>query len=131
MGIGIYPDSISERVVFAQSFSIVNQVYASNPNTITYTNGIDSLNIFTLYNLDTDHPAGSNINDVLLHLNPMGETSEIDISKVYTTMLDLKFSSIPYYDSLQFRITGRISDEGNFEAITNLVVLDLSKHALR
>jgi len=124
LGIGIVPDSVSERVEFAQAFSFGNNLYArSNPNTVTYTNTIDSLNIFTLYDFDANHPAGSNINDILLHLDTMGETAELEISNLSTTMLFLKFSTIPNSDSLQFKITGRITDIGMFIAKTELVVL--------
>jgi len=123
LGIGVVTDSVSEYVDFAQTVSFGNNVFASNPNTITYTNAIDSLNIFTLYNFDTNHPAGSNINDILLHLDPMGKTDLIEISELSTTTLFLKFGIIPDNDSLQFKITGRITDIGKFIAKTELVVL--------
>jgi hypothetical protein len=124
LGIGIIPDSVSERVEYSQAFSFGNNVYArSNPNTISYTNAIDSLNIFTLYDFDANHPAGSNINDILLHLDDMGETTEIEIRNLSTTMLFLKFSTLPNNDSLQFKITGRITDNGTFISQTELVVI--------
>jgi len=124
LGIGIVPDSVSERVEFAQALSFGSNAYAlSSPNSSSYTNAIDSLNIFTLYDFDADHPAGSKINDILLHLNTMGETAVLDISVLSTTMLFLKFQTIPTNDSLQFKITGRITDVGTFIANTELVVL--------
>lgn len=124
LGIGVLPDSISERVEFGQAFSFGNIAYArSNPHRTEYTNAFDSLNFFTLYDFDADHPAGSNINDILLHLNPMGVTTPIDLSNLSATSLFLKFSAIPDNDSLQFKITGRITDIGKFTAYTELVVL--------
>lgn len=124
LGIGIYPDSVSRRVEIAQSFSIGNEVYASdNPHEIIYTNVIESLNIITLYDFDTNHPAGSNVNDILLSLDSMGKTSKIDVNSLSSVFLDFKFASIPQNDSLQFQITGRITDEGDFIAKTELVIL--------
>jgi len=128
LGIGIVPDSVSERVELAQAFSFGKSAYArSNPNTRTYTNAIDSINIFTLYDFDNNHPAGSKINDILLHLNTLGETAEIEINNLSTTMLFLKFTTVPNNDSLQFRITGRITDVRKFIADTELVVLPSQK----
>lgn len=124
LGIGIVPDSVSEYTEFAQTLSLGNNAFArSNPNIRTYTNAIDSINIFTLYDFDTNHPAGSSINDILLHLDTMGKTTEIEINKLSTTELFLKFSAIPKNDSLQFIIIGRITDLGKFIAKTELVVL--------
>lgn len=123
LGIGIFPNSVSERVEVAQSFSLGNEVYAmADPHQIIYTNAIESLNLITLYDFDTNHPAGSNVNDILLNLDPMGKTSEININSLSTIELFLKIASIPQNDSLQFQITGRITDEGDFTAKTELVI---------
>lgn len=125
LGIGVFDDSISQRVVFAQSFSIGNQLYArGNPNQTVYTNAIESMNIITLFDFDSIHPAGSNINDILLHQNSMGVTSALDINKLSSTMHFLKLSTVPQNDTLQFQITGRISNEGDFTTKTELVILD-------
>ncbi len=129
LGIGVYADSISENIEFAQAFSFVNSAHArNNQNSTKYpTNTIDSLNVFTICDFDANHTAGSNINDILLHLNAIGETSVIDINKLSSSMHYLKFSSVPDNDSLQFRITGRITEIGPFISTTELVVLPLQK----
>lgn len=95
-----------------------------NPNEIYYTNTIDSLNFITLYDFDADHPAGSNINDILLFLDGMGKTREVDISSLSDIAHFLKFSVVPQSDSLQFEITGRITGEHNFSEKTELVILN-------
>jgi len=124
LGIGVFDDSISERVVFAQSFSLGNQAFArGNPDQRVYTNAIESLNIITLYDFDSIHPAGSNVNDILLHQNSMSVTSVLDINKLSSTMHFLKLSTVPQNDSLQFQITGLITDEGDFTKKTELVIL--------
>ena len=123
LGIGIYPDSVSERVEVAQSFPLGNEVYAmADPHQIIYTNAIESLNVITLCDFDTNHPAGSNMNDILLILNGMGKTTKININDLSSQELYLKFASTPQNDSLQFQITGKITDEGDFTAKTELII---------
>lgn len=124
LGIGVYPDSISRRTEVATSFSFGNYAYArSNPNETIFLNAIDSLNVFTIYDFDEDHPAGSNINDILLYLDDMGETSALDINALYSIRHSLKFSVVPKNDSLKFKVTGRITEEGVFHEETELIIL--------
>lgn len=125
LGIGVYPDSISTRTELATSFSFGNYAYArSNPNETIYLNAIDSLNVFTIYDFDENHPAGSNINDILFYLDGMGQTSELNINDLFSISHSLKFSTIPKNDSLKFKVTGRITEEGVFSKETDLVVLE-------
>jgi hypothetical protein len=125
LGIGVYPDSISEYYEIAQSFSLVNSATArSNPNQIIYTNAIDSINVFTIYDFDEAHPAGSNINDILLFLDTRGNTTDLNINELSSEYHSFKFSAIPQNDSLQFEISGRIINEKSFNLKTELVVLD-------
>ncbi len=95
-----------------------------DPNEIYYTNTIDSLNFITLYYFDSQHPAGSNINDILLFLDGMGKTREVEISSLSDIAHFFKFSVIPQNDSLQFEISGRITGEHNFSEKTELVILN-------
>ncbi len=125
LGISVYADSLSETIEYAQSFSFGNKVFAmENPNEIYYTNTIDSLNIITLYDFDTDHLKGSNINDMLLFLDGMGKTHKVEISSLSDVTHIFKLSAIPQNDSLQFEITGRITGENNFSEKTELVILN-------
>jgi len=124
LGISVYADSLSETTEYAQSFSFGNKAFAMvYPTEIYYTNTIDSLNFITLYDFDADHPAGSNINDILLFLG-MGKTHEVEISSLSDVTHFFKFSVIPQNDSLQFEITGRITGEYNFSEKTELVILN-------
>lgn len=124
LGIGVYPDSISTRRDIATSFSFGNKVYArTDPNTTITLNAIDSLNVFTVYDFDENHPAGSNINDILLFLDGFGQTFEVNINDLSSTSHYLKFSNIPENDSLKFKVTGRITKEGLFSKETELVIL--------
>jgi hypothetical protein len=126
LGIGIYGDSISSRTEIAQHISNMDKVYAmGNPNEYYLTNTIDSLNVYTVYDFDSDHPAGSKVNDILLFLDGMfGETSEININETSSALHNYKFSAVPQNDSIQFEITGRITNKGNFNKKTQLVILD-------
>jgi hypothetical protein len=125
LGIGVYPDSIFERYEVAQSHAIINSAYAmENPHEIVYTNAIDSINVITIYDFDEEHPGGSNVNDILLFLNGMGETKELNINKLSTEYHHFKFSKVPKNDSLQFEISGRIIDEGNFKLKTKLEIVN-------
>ena len=54
----------------------------------------------------------------------MGDTEETDISRLSGEALYFKFGVPPWNDSLQFEITGRITNVGNFRLRTELVVLD-------
>ncbi len=125
LGIGIYADSLSTRTEMASNFSTIGKVYAcSNPDIVMYTNTIDSLNVFTIYDFDNEHPAGSNINDILFYLDGFGETSEININEVSSIANHFKFSVVPQNDSLQFEISGRITERGNFIKTTELIILE-------
>ena len=91
---------------------------------IKYINSIDSINVYTIYDFDEEHPAGSSVNNILLYLNYMGETEEVNINELSSVTHHFKFSAVPSNDSLQFTITGRITDEMNFALNTNLIVVD-------
>jgi hypothetical protein len=125
LGIGVYPDSIFERYEVAQSHAIINSAYAmENPHEIVYTNAIDSINVVTVYDFDEEHPAGSNVNDILLFLNNMGETKELNINELSAEYHHFKFSKAPKNDSLQFEVSGRIIDEANFKLKTKLEIVN-------
>ncbi len=125
LGIGVYPDSIFERYEVAQSHTIINSAYAmEDPHQVVYTNSIDSINVYTIYDFDEEHPAGSNVNDILLFLNTMGETKELNINQLSAESHHFKFSAVPTNDSLQFEITGRITNEKNFKLNTKLIIID-------
>jgi hypothetical protein len=124
IGIGIFADSLTEKVEIAQAAGFGNKAYAmENPNEIVYTNTIDSLNVFTLYNFDAEHPANSSVNDILQSLDYMGETHQVNINDLSDIDIFLKFSGIPQNDTLRFRITGRITGKGSFSEKTQFVIL--------
>jgi len=126
--IRISADSTSVRKEIAQHISNMDKAYAmSNPNEHYFTNTIDSLNVYTVYDFDSDHPAGSNVNDIFLYLDGIWGntyTSEININETSSTMHMYKFSTVPQNDSIQFEITGRITNKGNFSKRTELVIFD-------
>jgi hypothetical protein len=124
LGISVVPDSIFEAIELAQNYSLSNQVFAmSDPNEIIFTNSIEALNVTTLYNFDENHLAGSNVNDILLFLNSMGDTSVGDINNLSSVSHLLKFSIAPENDTLQFEVSGQITNEGEFNLKTALVIL--------
>lgn len=125
LGLSILPDSITERVEFTQNLSTGNELYAcEDPNEIVYINSIDSLNIYTIFSYDNEHPALSSVNDILRPININGEILNIeDINSLSFTDQHLKFIESPDYDTLQFEITGRISDGNNFRILTNKLIL--------
>ena len=124
LGIGVYSDSIVESNEIAQSYSFIRGAYAmKDPTEIIYTNAIDSLNVFTIYDFNEEHPAGSNVNDILLLLDGMGNTKIININQLSSTDHHFKFSAIPENDSLRFEVSGRITNEKNFNLKTQLIIL--------
>ena len=125
LGIGIYADSLSTRIEIASNFSKMDKVYAcTDPNQVYYTNTIDSLSVRTIYDFDNNHPAGSNIDDILLYLDHFGETFERNINEESSIVHNFKFSVVPQNDSLQFEISGRITNKGNFTKTTELIILE-------
>lgn len=125
LGISVLADSLSTRIELASNFSTMDKAYACDDNTrFVDTNRIDSLNISTIYNFNNNYPAGSNINNLLLHLDRNGETSNININDASSTFHYFKFSEAPTNDSLQFNISGRITDKGSFIKTTELVILE-------
>lgn len=126
LGISVFPDSISERIEVSQLLRpIINYSYAcEDPSQTENENLIDSVNIFTKYKFDSQHDAGSNINDILKPLDIFGKTMNgIFIDELYFFDQYFKFSMVPEADSMQFVITGRISGKGNFTTQTDLIVL--------
>ena len=124
LGIGVYADSISERIVSSQwSTSLINSTYACDDNDRTiYENMIDSINIVTLFDFNENYLANSCINNILRPFYALEGTSD-KINELSFTDIGFKFSEVPTLDSMQFRIAGRIS-ENEFEIITKLVVLN-------
>jgi len=124
LGIGVIFDSIIESNEIAQSYSLIRGAYAmEDPTQIIYTNAIDSLNVFTIYDFNEEHPAGSNVNDILLLLDGMGDTKIVNINQISSIDHHFKFSEVPQNDSLQFEISGRITNEKNFTLKTKLIIL--------
>lgn len=116
LGIGIYPDStVTEREALIK------------PGFIDYVNYMESINFYTVYDFNMDHPSGSNINDILIVQLPDGDDQYLE--KPYNTSLvtkgsNFRLAAVPQNDSLQFRVTGRITDEGPFEENTPLIILN-------
>jgi hypothetical protein len=126
LGISILSDSTSERIEISQLIpTIITSAYAcQDPHRTEYVNLIDSVNIFTKYRFDSQHDAGSNINDILKPLDIFGETTDgTTIEDLSFFNQHLKFSATPEADSMQFIITGRIGGKGNFSTQTSLVIL--------
>ena len=124
LGISVTPDSIFDSHEIAQSFSFGSSAYAmQDPTQIIYTNAIDSIHVYTLYDFDPEHPAGSNVNDILLFINSMGDTQKLNIHELKSEYHFFKFSAIPQNDSLQFEISGRITNENSFNIKTKLVII--------
>lgn len=120
LGIGIHADSLSTRIEMASNFSTMD---STNPDEVYYTITIDSLNVITIFDFDAEHLAGSTINDILLYLDHFGETSEVNINEVSSISHHFKFSVEPQNDSLQFEISGRITERGAFTKTTELIIL--------
>lgn len=117
LGIGVYQDSITTRIEMPEGCS-------GGRNDQMYTNTIDSLNVRTLFDFDDNHLAGSNVNDILFFLDNLGETFEVPVNSTSSIISNFKFSVVPQNDSLQFEVTGRITDKGPFIERTELVILE-------
>jgi len=124
LGIAIVPDSLAKRIEVVENISPMERAYACDEaNMSIYTNLIDSLNIFTIYDFDINHPAGSNVNDILEEQDPFEKFKKVDITKISSIYHLLKLSASAKNDSVQFKIEGRITDRSNFSMITELVIL--------
>lgn len=125
LGIGVYPDSLTTRVEMASSLSTMDKAYAcENPNKFFYSNTIESISVRTIYDFDDNHLAGSDINDILLLLDDFGATFERNQNFESSISHHFKFSVAPQNDTLQFEISGRITDKGNFTKTTALIILE-------
>lgn len=124
LGIFIVPDSTSTRVEYAKNISYGNNLYACEPiDEIIYENSFDSVNVYTVYPFDNEHPAGSKVNNILQHLGNMGETASFDLEATNMTEITLKFTKLPLFDTLRFEITGRIVGGERFRIETEKVTL--------
>lgn len=125
LGISITPDSVSDKILMAKQNFSSNQLYARQPKThFESMNYIDSINIFTIYNFNEEFPASSNVNAISDPLNIMGDTHPVeDISKLKFFDQHFKFNQSATSDTLQFKITGRITGGEDFEIITNKLIV--------
>jgi hypothetical protein len=126
LGIYIYPDSTDQRVEFAQSVVVGNQIYACEDNHyIEYTNSIESINFFTVFDFDNNHPASTNINNILQPGYNYGAILDVfDVNSMNFTDLHFKFVQPPTYDTLQFEITGRLVGGKDFKILTDMIILE-------
>ena len=116
IGMSVYPDS-----------TVTEFEARVKPDVISYTNFFDSLNFFTVHYFDDEHPAGSNINDLLLVLFPSDNDQMLEVQfagGLTTKGNDFKLNALPQNDSLQFIVSGRIIGEGTFSEMTQLVILN-------
>ena len=116
IGMSVYPDS-----------TVTEFEARVKPDVISYTNFFDSLNFFTVHYFDDEHPAGSNINDLLLVLFPSDNDQMLEVQfagGLTTKGNDFKLNALPQNDSLQFIVSGRIIGEGTFSEKTQLVILN-------
>ena len=115
LGIGVAADSITNRFEMNDG---------CGPTEIIYTNHIDSLNVITVYDFNNDYLAGSNVNDLLLGQDGLGGTYPTEINNNSSVSHTYKFSVVPENDSLQFLISGRITNKGDFSNLTDLIIID-------
>ena len=126
LGIGVFadPETYKDELDIAQFSPNYSTLCAmENPHKIIWTNTIDSINVYTVYDFDENHPAGSKVNDILLCISSMGETSTCIINELSDISHYFKFSVTPTGDSLQFEIRGRITGEHSFDQKTDLVII--------
>ena len=91
---------------------------------IIYKNEIDSLNIITIYDFNENYPAGSNVNDLLLGQDQVGGTFPTDVGSNSSVSHSYKFSITPENDTIQFEISGRVTEKGAFTNLTDLLIFD-------
>ena len=113
--IGVIGDSITNRFEMNDG---------CGPTEIINTNSIDSLNVISIFDFNDNYPAGSNVNDLLLGQDGLGGTFTTEVNNNSSVSHIYKFSAVPENDSLQFIITGRITNKGNFTSITDLIIID-------
>ncbi|WP_348719371.1 hypothetical protein [Tenacibaculum dicentrarchi] len=115
LGIGVSADSITNRMEMGDGCGRTD---------VIYTNQIDSLNIITIYDFNDNYPAGSNVNELLLGQDGLGGTYSTEINNNSSISHTYKFSAVPENDSLQFAISGRITNKDNFTNLTDLIIID-------
>ena len=115
LGIEVSEDSITNRMEMGDG---------CGPTDIIYTNTIHSLNVITIYDFNDNYPAGSNVNDLLLGQDGLGGTYTTIINNNSSVYHSYKFSVVPENDSLQFEISGRITDKDHFKILTDLIIFD-------
>ena len=125
LGLSVFPDSVSERIEISQSISPISSAYAcEDPTDVYYVNSIDSVIVFTVFDYDNQHLAGTSVNDILKPMDIHGKTTNnVEISELFFVNQYFKFSSAPTFDSMQFIITGNISGKQKFQVQTDLIVL--------
>jgi len=126
LGILVSEDSISSEVIAYSNFGIIKQGYACDkPNEIFYENTIDSINVVTIFDYNDQYASGDSFVSNLNYVSGFnGETTEIgNLLNDQRTEFLFKFKEPPTKDTLQFRVTGRIIGIGNFELLTEQVIL--------
>ncbi|MEQ8239028.1 MAG: hypothetical protein RIA69_07430 [Cyclobacteriaceae bacterium] len=121
----IFPDSISDYLEIVSSGSFTQSLMACDDNNHTFYNQtMDSLQVYTLYDLNSEFPAGAVINEVL-SIKSFQSLSYLDINVGYEASgLLLKLAVVPKSDTVQFLLTGRLSNNLKIMAKTSLRVFN-------
>jgi hypothetical protein len=123
--VSIFPDSISDYLEIVSSGSFAQSLSACDDNSQTFYNQtMDSLQVRTLYDLSSEFPAGAVINEVL-SIESFQSLSSLDKRVGYEASgLVLKLGLVPKNDTVQFSLTGRLSNNVKIMAKTSLRVFN-------
>ena len=139
LNILLSPKSFTQKIEASLHSKLNNSLFANDPvlPKIIYTNHIDSLAIYTLYDYDETHPANTLINNILTHkpdynipATPIDSLESIEFNKYNEYyygegIVGLKVTSpVTASDSVQFRVTGKLSDGVQFDTTTELMVFN-------
>ncbi len=126
LGILVAADSTTREIVALTNFGIIQSGYAcDDPDERFYDNAIDSITVFTLFDYNNNYKSGDSFVSNLNYVSGFdGETFEIN-NLIDDQGIDFlfKFKEPPTKDTLQFKVTGRIIDKGDFELYTKKIIL--------
>ncbi|AZQ43946.1 hypothetical protein [Nonlabens ponticola] len=125
LAIIIDADSVSQEVDIVANFSNMDTAMACDDgDSFRVTNLIDSVQVFTIYDFDQNHPAGTSVNDILQKFGNPENVAGLQIIDLEDDFYRFKFLSQPQNDSIQFLIRCRITERGRTETNTQLIITE-------
>ncbi len=119
VGFSVFADSIIASVTENNQ---LDPAACNNSNRVEYADQIDSLHVFTVFDYNDEFTAGDDLSSLVrLQMRFRRHNNLFELESHRFIWEYFRFTNAPTNDSLQLRITGRVSNGTKLEMITNTI----------